>query len=155
MQAGADIDAEDTYEGMKALDYAVSIDCSYFVGFLIENDANLETRDKDNHATPLMYAARYGCMNVIELLLAAGASTEARDNMGQTALHYAATRRQLGPMRSLLEYNAVIDVPNDTQHTPLMIACSNAYAEIFELLLENGANENIPPSVRSHCRQSS
>jgi ankyrin repeat protein len=63
------------------------------VEVLIKAGANVNTRNPavHNEDTPLMRAAAYNCHpEVITMLIKAGADVNARDNMGGTALNWAA-----------------------------------------------------------------
>jgi len=60
------------------------------VKLLLANGANIEARVKSNGTTALMLAAESGEAQTVKLLLHKGASMEARDNDGKTALDFAA-----------------------------------------------------------------
>jgi len=59
------------------------------VKLLLANGANIEARVKSNGTTALMLAAESGEAQTVKLLLHKGASMEARDNDGKTALDFA------------------------------------------------------------------
>ncbi|MFK7749478.1 MAG: ankyrin repeat domain-containing protein [Kordia sp.] len=48
-----------------------------------------------NGKTPLMYAARYNRVDIINLLLENGAKVDAKDNSGRTAIDYAKISKAL------------------------------------------------------------
>jgi ankyrin repeat protein len=60
------------------------------VELLLENGAELETKDEVYGQTPLSCAARYGHEAVVELLLENSAELETKDENGQTPLSWAA-----------------------------------------------------------------
>src|SRR5215469_5862446 len=68
--------------------------------FLLERGAHMETRfagrDTPKGSTPLMWAAWWGFPEMVKLLLRHGASLEARDSEGLTALMYAAAAKDRG-----------------------------------------------------------
>ena len=69
------------------------------VGTVLERaGTSLESRDHDA-ATPLMLAASGGHVECIRLLVGAGASLTATDEVGLTALHYAAEVRTSSILR--------------------------------------------------------
>src|SRR5690606_16555799 len=117
--------------------------------------ATLEARDADGR-TPLMLAAalpRQGPAGAskreidvpisdivgassCDWLIAAGADTEARDQLGQTALHLAAPNRRLHAVAALVEGGARLDAVDELGRTPLMRAlAASAQPELIELLL--------------------
>lgn len=65
--------------------------------------------------TPLMHASRWGHVEVVRALLAAGASLKARDKhvpgepAGKTALHYAAGKRHIAVAKLLVEAGADVN----------------------------------------------
>jgi ankyrin repeat protein len=68
--------------------------------FLLERGADVETRfegrDTGKGSTPLMWAAWWGFPEMVKLLLRHGASIEARNDEGLTALMYAAAAKDRG-----------------------------------------------------------
>lgn len=68
--------------------------------FLLERGADLETRfegkDTAKRSTPLMWAAWWGFPEMVKLLLRHGASIDARNDDGLTALMYAAAAKDRG-----------------------------------------------------------
>jgi len=61
------------------------------VQLLVEQGADLETKDKESAGTPLVWAAKRGHETVVELLLATGkVDADAKDKYGWTPLSYAA-----------------------------------------------------------------
>jgi ankyrin repeat protein len=59
---------------------------------------------------------------MLEILLAKGASTEAKTESGDTALHLAAHRGQAELVRPLLTHGARADAKNAAGKTPLDLA---------------------------------
>ncbi len=79
-----------------------------------------------------------------EWLLAAGADPDARDGLGQTALHLAAPGRRLHAVAALVEAGAPLDAVDVLGRTALMRALgAAAQAEIVELLLAAGADPDV------------
>jgi len=109
--------------------------------FLAENPESLHERDRDT--PPLLWAASYGRVEVVELLLTCGAPADSIGAGGWTALHYAAGR-SVEIMRALLARNALVNVTNKDGDTPLLLAC--AYGRnvgTVRLLLEHKADPNF------------
>lgn len=96
--------------------------CSYhyaknqgaMVSALIAARADLEARDQYG-ATPLNWAAGYGCAECVTLLLKAGASVTARNLKGATPLHVAGPK--IAPL--LIAAGADINVADSNGNKPL------------------------------------
>jgi ankyrin repeat protein len=104
--------------------------------------------------TPLHCVCRwFDCSSHHELvksLLAHGALVNAADNCGNTALHWAVSWSRpygLFMVRFLLEngadVNALSKDGSSPLHRPLRDAFPGAYEEVFELLLEHGADVGV------------
>ncbi|MEY2409153.1 MAG: hypothetical protein QOF48_1823, partial [Verrucomicrobiota bacterium] len=99
-----------------------------------------------NYGTPLHIAAYDGHKPLAELLIARRAKVDLRNQFGETPLHLV---RNNTNMTSLLiaakaDVNARVLRPgNELGKTPLCISVQNNYAEMVELLLENGADPNV------------
>ncbi|OQD77144.1 hypothetical protein PENDEC_c003G06013 [Penicillium decumbens] len=93
---------------------------------------------------PLALAAASGHTDIVKLLLEHGATLEAKDSVGLTALYWAVSENQLDTARCLLSRGADVNSGIDDS-TPLRSAMSNALRkdrmEMAELLLEH-ATEN-------------
>jgi len=79
---------------------------------------------------------------VVELLLAAGADVDAKNNYGWTALHYAAAYGHADVVELLLEAGADIKAKNNSGGTALHYAAAYGHADVVELLVSAGANVN-------------
>ena len=64
---------------------------------------NCTTDDQYRH-TPLIYAARYGHVVVVRVLLEGGVKVEGADALRSTALHHAAVNGHLEVCRLLLDW---------------------------------------------------
>jgi ankyrin repeat protein len=74
------------------------------------------------HSRPLHYAAIYGSVESVRILLEAGADPNVRDQQGATPLIYAAWNYE--KTRLLVEKGAGVNAASKTGVTPLMIASS-------------------------------
>jgi ankyrin repeat protein len=70
-------------------------------------------------ATPLMYAAEVGTMELLRALLAAGADVNAQDAEGRTALMYASDHCYTDSVRLLVETGADVTLKDTNGHTAL------------------------------------
>ncbi|RMZ48479.1 ankyrin repeat-containing protein [Aspergillus flavus] len=111
------------------------------VTLLLENNADIESRDEEYGQTPLSWAAENGHEVVVRLLLENKADIESRDKYGRTPIFWAARRGHEAVVRLLLENKADIEPRDDTySQTPLFWAAKNGYEAMVRLLLENKAD---------------
>ena len=181
LDAGAEINAKEAWGGQSALTWAAARSQAEMVRLLASRGADLDTRGvvrqwdrktiteprpKDMNKggfTPLLYAAREGCVECAMHLLAAGADPDLADpervtplNMALLNLHYdfAANMIEAGadidkwdlfgrtPLYMAADTNtlpvmgngAMVVIPSDDEHTAFDIA---------RTLLEAGADPNI------------
>ena len=114
---------------------------------LIENGANINTKNKRN-VTTLMAFASFGKPEVVKVLIENGAKVNDVDYYLRTPLHYASKGKSDGKDRAyiaeiLLQNQAKVDAidkwPNDTS---LHYACKNGDLEVVKVLLKHDANPN-------------
>ncbi len=101
--------------------------------------------------TPIHVAARNRhkkptASAVLRALIAHGAKPNARDDMGNTALHEicadvtSAQGVLLDCVKALLERGAAIDSVDNYGHTPLMMAAQAGHLDVYAFLVAHGAN---------------
>src|SRR5260370_34331906 len=91
---------------------------------------------------PLMYAAFYGSVDSIRLLLDRGASVNARNDAGGTALMYAVD--DVAKTKLLLGRGADPNLRSGEGRTALTIAAGNSGSfPVVKLLLEKGADAKL------------
>ena len=78
-----------TSSNVAPLSLAVAENDYNTVKRFLELGADIEVKEKTMGMTPLMYAARYNNVQLLELLVANGANVEEVSKMGFTALKYA------------------------------------------------------------------
>lgn len=93
-----------------------------------------------NGMTPLMTASHGGEIAVIGMLIAAGASLEARNGDGNNALWLACVGNHLEVIDLLVDAGIDVDNRNETGATSLMYAASSGRAPVVERLLAKGAD---------------
>lgn len=170
LKEGADINATDIH-GNTALIISTIANNTESVNLLIERKANLEAKNEDptNKTerpeaediipddgyrslgcdygnTALMMAAKLNHINIVNILLEAGANIETQDLKGNTLLLIAAENSRTELMTILLAKNANIENKNYDDNTALIAAAHNKHKECLELLIAKGANlevENI------------
>src|SRR5499426_533230 len=91
----------------------------------------------------LFAAVEKGCAPLARALLAAGASPDARDRLGNRPLALAARSGQLELVDLLLEQGAPIDARNLAGSSALYLAAENDRLGIVRRLLDRGADANV------------
>ena len=95
-------------------------------------------------ATPLMAAALNDNLNAAEFLIKNGADLRKRDFAGWTVLHYAAAKSGDKVLSLIIKHfndnNLNVDVKDDGETTPLMVAAANDNVDALNMLLAAGAS---------------
>ncbi|XP_071085969.1 kinase D-interacting substrate of 220 kDa-like [Haliotis cracherodii] len=89
--------------------------------------------------TPVMWAARRGHIEVLDLLVKKGADVSLKDKVGHNILHWACYGRNFAMVKYVLSLNKV-DINNTglDGRTPAMFAARQGYMKLFELLVSKG-----------------
>lgn len=115
---------------------------------LLEQGADLNAKDTEHGETPLIVAVKSGSVDIVRLLLEAGAKVDARDDWGRTELFYAPVSSETFAV--LLRGGADVHVRDEEANTILMrkVSESATLAEVEQLLrlgvdpsLQNDAGE--------------
>jgi ankyrin repeat protein len=97
--------------------------------------------------TPLIWAARSGSVEAINVLLDSGADVNlpgaTEDNWQATPLQHAILQRQPGAVRLLLERGADLNRGARGSLSPLFLAAGDTDPAILKLLLAHGADPNV------------
>jgi len=160
LDAGAGVESANL-DGESALMLAIKTGDLPIVRMLIQAGANVNTVEKEQHQTPLMYAAagKRNAGEMVKLLLSKGADVKPRELAydwpshfseeprvqyhpfgGLTALLYAARDGCYDCVEALMAAGADVNLPTPEGVTPLMIALDNDDNDIAKLLLDHGAN---------------
>ncbi len=92
--------------------------------------------------TPLGLAAFFGQADAVQVLLANGATVDARDKsrFRNTALDAAVAAGHAPVVRAILAAGAAVNVRDAADYTPLHKAAANGNLEIVRLLLDHGGD---------------
>ncbi|CAG9132959.1 unnamed protein product [Plutella xylostella] len=105
---------------------------------------NVNARDTAGRkSTPLHFAAGYGRREVVEILTAAGAALQARDDGGLQPLHNACSFGHADVVRALLAAGAPPAARDHWGYTPLHEAAAKGKLDVCIALLQHGADPNI------------
>ena len=105
---------------------------------------HLEDRCAPYEWTPLMFAARSGSVEDLELLLELGADVHVRDTYGATPLHKAACaggKKAVAKIQALVAAGAALEATDRYGCTPLHVAASNERLECIKTLIKLGASQ--------------
>ncbi|HEY0962789.1 MAG TPA: ankyrin repeat domain-containing protein [Pseudomonadales bacterium] len=185
---GAKVDEREQWHGQTALMWAAAQGHAELIPLLVERGAKVnatsnvevwerqvtdEPRDKwlpPGGMTPLMFAAREGCLACIEPLLDAGADIDAATPKGITALLGAIINGHYDVAYALAEAGAKVNLVDDTGRSPLYAAVDfhsmpesnrpspDVYVnehtafELIELLIARGADVNARLTAQAPYR---
>jgi len=90
--------------------------------------------------TSLMAASRKGNLDIVKMLVEAGASLELRTEDGSTPLHNAVASGQVDVVKLLLLSGADSNAQTIDKVTPLILACYHGYLSIVKELLKFSAS---------------
>ena len=85
----------------------------------IDAGTNIDTVDDWTGKTALHYAAEYGHLEIVELLLANSANVNRRDDDKATPLYFAAVGGFVDVARLLLDYGADINARDKAKESPM------------------------------------
>jgi len=91
-------------------------------------------------SSPLQLAVEANLPEAVKMLIEAKAPVDYADAKGDTALHWAASRKRMECLRELVAGGANLDAENALGFTPIIAAAKAGYAEPIRELVEKGAN---------------
>lgn len=154
LTAGADIHARNTEQGalgasllqghrevaefLRAAGAQLNLSEAAACGLTDEVRALLAAGASPDEGAAIAHAARSENLEIIILLVEAGANINAQDSDGNTALHHAAQWEMYDIARYLLtKCNALADIENDDDETPFDLAINSNDTEMVRLFLDN------------------
>lgn len=134
-------DPNSTLSTFTPLEYAILFNRDKIAKLLIENGANIESRDSEGN-TPLFIAVKKGFTDITQLLIENGADINIRTKDNQNALHLAIIQTSTNLMTLLLKNHIDINAKDNKGYPPLYYAITNKWfdkADATKLLLEHKA----------------
>jgi ankyrin repeat protein len=93
--------------------------------------------------TPLYWAIKYGRIEIVQMLIDAGADVNAKDDSDSTPLYVAAEFGKTEIARMLIGAGVDVNMKNVIGSTPLHEAAHNGRVKIAHMLIDAGANVNV------------
>ncbi len=121
---------------------AADANCVALETELLDAGASVDARDRLG-ARPLSHAARFGNLDMVDLLLARGAPIDARNLAGATALYAAAERGHAAVVQRLIARGADVKFTGRSGLSPVAAAAYAGSDAIVEMLLAHGADERL------------
>ena len=109
----------------------------------LDQGADINTTNSDGGDTALIIAAQYGYIDIVNLLLECGATTDNQKNNGARVLITASYEGHTYIVNSLLKHKAVTDVVDMYGCTALMYAAYKGCTDIVKLLLKHKAATDL------------
>ncbi|XP_037070457.1 integrin-linked protein kinase homolog pat-4-like [Pollicipes pollicipes] len=104
------------------------------------DDTEHDMNEGDDHGfSPLHWAAKYGHVGIVEMLIQRGARIGATNMGDDTPLHLAAAHGHRPVVQLLLRSKADVNLTNEHGNTPLHYACFWSYQGIADDLIQAGA----------------
>ena len=139
---GADVDARESEIGATGLllvagvksDASPTGDRVATAKALIAGGADIEARDRKAKATSLMAASMAGYLDVVKVLVEAGADVNSKGLGGGTALFGAAAKGHRQVVRFLIDQKADVNTEFENGLTPLQIARAMGHTQVVQIL---------------------
>lgn len=124
--------------GLSPLRYAVQWGNSKVVKLLLDSDAWVHAYPQEK--TVLHESVKTGSVDIVKLLLAAGADINVDDDSGDTPLHMAIDSENVNILKLLIDSGANVNAKNEDSDTPLHTAIEKQKVKAIKLLLDAGSD---------------
>lgn len=143
LEAGANVNAQDTESGKTALHRAVYSMNEELIQLLLQYGADVTIRDNKGNTALHNAVGIYFLKSIFLSLIAAGTDPYAKNNKGESILHYAA-QGSLEAVKWLLQGRKFeVNIRDNEGNTPLHFAYQAARFDIIAFLIELGADVKI------------
>lgn len=141
-------------DGLSALHLAAENNHRLMLKAMVEKGADVNiTADAPAEIgmTPLHYACIYGNADIVEMLIKLGADDTMKNDKGETPAHIALQKKifykevRVENRIKMLEALSNVDIPDNNDRTPLMVAQMQDYSIAYEatsILLDKGVDVN-------------
>lgn len=136
-------------DGITPLHMSVIHNQDQIAFLLIQNGANVKSKEASTEATPLHFAALYGRANIAKLLLEKGAEVNDQMRFGITPLLVAAQFKQPQLIELLLKHKADIRHTDQEGYTALHLSAQNNDEASAVMLINQGAEVNAKDKTQS------
>lgn len=127
---------ESDRRGLSPLTLAAEMNRIDVVKLMVEQSPNLDVPNVVGGWTALHSASSQGHVEMVQLLVSAGARVEIGDREGWTALHFSSDLGCLEVMKILVAAGADVNSTTAEQYTPLYLACQSGHIGAVRWLLE-------------------
>ncbi|XP_039615584.1 ankycorbin isoform X6 [Polypterus senegalus] len=129
-------------EGKSALHLAAAKGQTDCLGIFLSHGVDVTILDASG-CSALHLAAKNSHLECVKKLIKQGkSSVEGVDNIGRTALHYAAASGSLPVVQLLCEDRSPLNVKDAEGCTPLLLSAHNSHSDVCKLLMDHGADIN-------------
>ena len=143
IDAGADIDIKDNYDGCSPLHYACESESLESVKMLVRAGAGVRATNHRGETCLVraVHAAHYGDTEILRYLVCLPeVDVNYRQGGNCTALHYAVDEKpRTDVIQVLIDAGADIDAKNSEGRSPLHSACASGELDVVKMLVEAGA----------------
>lgn len=123
-----------------ALEYTINQNWLEGIQYLLSLDINVDFQYSDDELTPLGMAVNAGNIDIIKLLLEAGASPDGRGLC--CPLLDAVESKNMSIIKLLIEAGANVNLQNESEDTPLLLSIKRGDLDIVKYLVKKGATIN-------------
>ncbi|KAL8946321.1 MAG: hypothetical protein Q9222_007261, partial [Ikaeria aurantiellina] len=98
---------------------------------------------KRDHHKPLTLAAKSGSLDMVELMIQEGCNTNAKDERGWNALHFASYHGQYQIIEQLFAGGVSAKATTSRKETPLLLAVKGSHFPVVERLLRSDNDNSL------------
>ena len=116
------------------------------IEFCLDRGDNIEDIRGTRQKTPFIHYCRYGNIDIVFTLIKRGCNINYRDRFKRTGLNYICWFGHYDLLVRLLQIPQLhesINPINPKFRPPLMDCCAGGHSDIFDVLIENGADVNV------------
>ncbi len=146
LHAGAEVQAPSgVHAPHSALLFASMTGDVENVRLLLAHGADASATPSPQASTPLAAAVTFGYADIVQVLIAAGASAKITESTGINLLHWAAIANRASVIPHLIKAGVPLNASDENGYTPLMYAATIDFgdSEVVRALVTAGADRQI------------